>query len=202
VMGFGTAWNRQGLSQGSSFVGANAVREYNAVFGQAASGVPLETQGGQGTAGSHWEKNAFGPELMTGFLSPGVTRPISRVTVGQFQDLGYQVDYSAADAYTPPLRTAPVGRALPIRLPGSLPVAPTPPVSTQPIGVPLPFVPPKSEPIVVRPPVNPTVPVSPPPVSRAPVTRVPVTRTPISGQPVSGTPIASGPVSRQPVTRL
>jgi thermitase len=201
VIGFGTAWERQSLVTGSDFVGANAVREYNSIFGGAATGVPLETDGGAGTAGSHWSKNLFGSELMTGFLSPGVTRPISRVTVGQFQDLGYQVSYSAADAYSPPLKTAPVGRPLPIRLPGSLPVAPTPPVSTKPIAG-LPVVPPKSEPIVVRPPVNPTVPVAPAPVNRTPVTRVPVTRTPVSGQPVSGTPIAGGPVSRQPVTRI
>jgi hypothetical protein len=201
VLGFGTAWQRQSLVEGAEFVGTNAVREYNSIFGQAATGVPLETEGGAGTAGGHWSKDLFGPELMTGFLSPGVTRPISRVTVGQFQDLGYQVEYGAADAFTPPLRGAPVGRPLPIRLPGSLPVAPTPPVSTKPIGGGSPVLPPVGEPIVIRPPVSPPVAVSPSPVSRTPVTRVPVTRTPAGSQPVSGTPISGGPVSRQPVSR-
>jgi len=101
VLGFGSLWTQQGLIQGSGtqnplFVGPNAAREYSALLGQNATGVPLETTGGQGTAESHWSKDVFGPELMTGFLSPGVTRPISRITVGQFADLGYQVETGGA----------------------------------------------------------------------------------------------------------
>jgi hypothetical protein len=61
--------------------------------------VPLETGGGAGTAGSHWSESVFGSELMTGFIS-GVPDPLSTVTVGDLKDMGYTVNYSAADAYT------------------------------------------------------------------------------------------------------
>jgi hypothetical protein len=38
---------------------------------------------------------------MTGFLDTGAN-PISRLTIGAFEDLGYTVDYAAADAYRLP----------------------------------------------------------------------------------------------------
>jgi thermitase len=201
ALGFGSLWARRGLVAGGgtdtpTFVGANAVREYNSIFGVSAAGVPLEATGGQGTAESHWSKDVFGAELMTGFLSPGVTRPISRVTVGQFADLGYQVNYAAADPLTPPLRAAAVGRPLPIRLPSALPAPEAPPAASQPIGG-LPLTPLPSEPVVVRPPINspPVVAPLPAPGVRTPITRVPVTRVAVSTQPVS---VSS--VVRQPVT--
>ena len=36
---------------------------------------------------------------VTGFLNSGVLEPLSRITIASLQDLGYQVDYSTADAY-------------------------------------------------------------------------------------------------------
>ena len=41
----------------------------------------------------------FGSELMTGYIS-GVPDPLSTVTVGALQDMGYTVNYSAADPFT------------------------------------------------------------------------------------------------------
>ena len=38
---------------------------------------------------------------MTGWLNAGAN-PLSRVTAASLADLGYQVDLSAADSYTPP----------------------------------------------------------------------------------------------------
>ena len=38
---------------------------------------------------------------MTGFLNDGVN-PLSRVTIARFEDMGYEVDYGAADPYTLP----------------------------------------------------------------------------------------------------
>ena len=57
--------------------------------------------GGAGTAGVHWSESVFGNELMTGFIS-GTPDPLSILTVGAMQDLGYTVNYSAADPYTMP----------------------------------------------------------------------------------------------------
>jgi hypothetical protein len=48
-------------------------------------------------------------ELMTGYADTGVSLPLSRITVGAFQDLGYRVNYSAADAYTKPSLRGAVG---------------------------------------------------------------------------------------------
>jgi hypothetical protein len=43
----------------------------------------------------------FGNELMTGFIS-GLPDPLSTVTIGSLQDMGYTVNYSMADSYTLP----------------------------------------------------------------------------------------------------
>ncbi|MEX1233005.1 MAG: pre-peptidase C-terminal domain-containing protein [Planctomycetaceae bacterium] len=103
TLGFGTIWDDLGLLSGSGtfdprFTGVLATAEYNARFGVNEAGIPLETLGGPGTAESHWSEFIFFNELMTGFLDPGFNA-VSRITVAQFEDLGYQVDYSTADAY-------------------------------------------------------------------------------------------------------
>lgn len=113
VLGVGTVWQSFGLLVGAGsanpvFTGTNAVREYNSIFGTTATGVPVENTGGSGTRDGHWRESVFKTELMTGWAEkPGTPMPISRITVGQFQDLGYTVDYSKADAYTKPAATAP-----------------------------------------------------------------------------------------------
>lgn len=100
---------QQYLSEdGRYFTGPNAVREYMDVFGVSADpqGVPLDTTGGGGTAYAHWNETVFGNELMTGFIDPA-GNPLSVITVGAFDDMGYTVDYTAADAYSPPAAVAP-----------------------------------------------------------------------------------------------
>jgi hypothetical protein len=95
---------------GTGFVGVNAVREYRSIFGApAATFVPIEAAGGAGTAGSHWDETTFQTELMTGFVGDATSLPLSRITVGAMADLGYQVNYAKADAYTKPaaLRVSP-----------------------------------------------------------------------------------------------
>jgi len=112
ALGFGALWQQFGVVQGAGtanpiYVGANALREYRTLFGDpAARGVPVENTGGQGTADSHWRETVFGAELMTGFLNSGVPNPLSRITIGAMQDLGYIVNYAAADRYTKPTATA------------------------------------------------------------------------------------------------
>lgn len=105
ALGFGTVWSQfAGLTSGLGgsnplFLGANALREYRAISGDtAATGVPLENTGSTGTRDAHWRESILKTELMTGFLGTGLN-PLSRVTLGQFQDLGYTVAYAAADAF-------------------------------------------------------------------------------------------------------
>jgi hypothetical protein len=85
---------------GDGFTGTNALREYRSRFGNANTSVPLETGGGAGTAGAHWRESVFTTELMTGYSeAPGVAMQLSAITVGAMQDMGYQVNYAAADPY-------------------------------------------------------------------------------------------------------
>lgn len=81
------------------YVGRYALAEYRKLV-PGAVGVPLESGGGGGTRAAHWSEAVFGNELMTGYLSP--TMPLSRITVGALQDLGYSVNYAKADPYKLP----------------------------------------------------------------------------------------------------
>ena len=75
--------------------------EYGRLKGTAPKEVPVENTGGVGTADSHWRETLFRNELMSGFIA-GASNPISRVTVGSLQDLGYLVNLDAAEPYTLP----------------------------------------------------------------------------------------------------
>jgi len=107
VLGFGIIWSELGLLSGSrtsspGFTGANAVAEYNALFGTSVTAVPVEADGGSGTALSHWDETVFDNELMTGWYNSGETNALSRITVASMADLGYEVNMAAADTYTAP----------------------------------------------------------------------------------------------------
>lgn len=108
VLGFGTLFMLHGLVDENHFVGQAAMREYGHLLGDAPRPVPLEDGGGPGTAGGHWDEEVFGSELLTGYIDAGLN-PISRVSAGAFEDLGYDVDYSAADPYVLGLRRLATG---------------------------------------------------------------------------------------------
>jgi hypothetical protein len=102
VLGFsGWFFDQLGLAQGFNFTGTNAATAYGQLINNTtATSVPLETQGGAGTARSHWPENLFDTELMTGYAENSPPMPLSIITVGAFEDLGYEVDYSSADDFT------------------------------------------------------------------------------------------------------
>lgn len=79
------------------YTGTAGLAQYRALGGLAPA-VPVEDSYGEGTKCGHWKKAVFGAELMTGFVSRG-HMPLSRLTLGALADLGYSVDYAAADAY-------------------------------------------------------------------------------------------------------
>ena len=113
VLGIGTLWDTKNLLNitdpaDPKYTGINGLREYRTLVGDpAATGVPVENTGGAGTADSHWRETVFKTELMTGYAErPGVSMPISRMTVGSLQDLGYTVNYAAADPYVLPAITS------------------------------------------------------------------------------------------------
>jgi Leishmanolysin len=108
VLGVGTVWGLKKLLKGAgtqnpTFSGQAAIAEYKALRGGTGSlkKVPVENTGGSGTADSHWRETVFRSELMSGFIA-GAGNPLSRLTVGSLQDLGYTVDPGAAEPYTLP----------------------------------------------------------------------------------------------------
>lgn len=110
VLGVGTIWFDKNLLTGQRggdpfFTGATAIAEFLALGGVATNPVPVENQGGLGTRDSHWRESVFGNEVMTGFINAGAN-PISRVTIGSMQDLGYVVNMDAAEPYSLPAPAA------------------------------------------------------------------------------------------------
>ena len=66
--------------------------------GSGPTAVPVENTGRPGTRNAHWRETIFLNELMSGFIAE-IGNPLSRMTVGSLQDLGYIVNIDAAEAY-------------------------------------------------------------------------------------------------------
>ncbi len=107
VLGIGTLWEaggfelvdppcRSGMPSDPRFIGAHATIEHEAAGGVGYAHV--EGDYGDGTRCGHWDEDAYGHELMTGFLSSDAK--LSGFTVGSLHDLGYEVDYATADSYS------------------------------------------------------------------------------------------------------
>lgn len=107
-IGFGTVWTDLGLTDGSVrggdivFNGENAIIAYNNELSDIAAGdpnslngVPVETDGGPGTAGGHWDEDTFENELMSGFIDD--ENYISSMTVAAFEDMGYDTIWDASN---------------------------------------------------------------------------------------------------------
>ncbi len=107
VLGIGTIWNfRRSLLNTTTasdpfYVGASGRAQFAALNTVMYSGnpVPVENTGGAGTTNSHWRTSVMQRELMQGFAVNQV-QPLSRITVGSLQDLGYTVNLDAADAFS------------------------------------------------------------------------------------------------------
>jgi len=107
ILGMGLSWALRGLVTdlltSPRYVGPAANAAYQQLGGQGL--IPIESEGGFGTALAHWSEDVFLDEVMTGYSDPPPS-PLSTMTVGALADLGYGVDLSAADPYVlPSLRT-------------------------------------------------------------------------------------------------
>ncbi|HSJ26124.1 MAG TPA: leishmanolysin-related zinc metalloendopeptidase [Longimicrobiales bacterium] len=106
VLGLGTLWARRSLVEGAGsadpyYTGPRAQPGFVLGGGSILNGVPVENTGGTGTRDSHWRESRLGNELMTGYIG-GTANPLSSITIGALMDLGYQVNFGAADAYVLP----------------------------------------------------------------------------------------------------
>jgi len=107
VMGFGTLWTNNSVYTNNSgkYTGAAALAAYKTEFNKpTATWVPVELEGGSGTANGHWNENYGGSgntgivdsqgrdmryELMTGWLN--MPTFISQTTIQSFADIGFKV---------------------------------------------------------------------------------------------------------------
>ena len=103
VLGFGSAlFKFNGLHSGDPtsdlYLGVAANAEWQKLCPQGR--IPIETDGGVGYAGGHWDEECLADELMTGAVNGAEYQPISRMTIAAFADLGYTVNMDAADPFT------------------------------------------------------------------------------------------------------
>ena len=130
ILGIGVWWDHfqfvvsytdgNGVTK-SYYNGNHALREYRHYMQDTSGvlvGVPIEDNGGAGTAGAHPEEGfqngvsvdnryinthfhgGLDLELMTGWLDDGtVVLPMSGISLGFLEDLGFTVDYSNADLF-------------------------------------------------------------------------------------------------------
>jgi predicted Zn-dependent protease len=108
VMGIGTLWER-----GQSFIdratatyraNSNAGWAYGEALGRfAQTAIPVERN-----VFGHWDEGRFREELMTPRAEgPGIATPLSQLTIASLRDLGWNINYGAAQSYTlPPALTA------------------------------------------------------------------------------------------------
>jgi hypothetical protein len=100
VLGIGTLWNYNEVHSGSNdkYKGSEAKQAWKDM---GCSGrLPVETDGGSGTAGGHWDETCLDGELMTGYVEKTKSMPLSRLTIASLQDMGYGVNLDAADEFS------------------------------------------------------------------------------------------------------
>ena len=89
---------------------------YGELLGQVGQGlaVPIDE------VYAHWSESVFKQELMTTFAEPnGTVMPFSALTLSSLRDLGWRVNYGAAQAYGLPIVVPAIVR---IEMPTLLPV--------------------------------------------------------------------------------
>ncbi|MFA8385759.1 MAG: DUF4214 domain-containing protein [Pelagibaca sp.] len=114
ALGFGALWEEFGLVRlidgVATYTGPNGLREMEELSDDLNGVNALETGADGGLAAQYWSEAVFDEELMTSRVETrrpeagppnfGVPdNPISALTIAAMQDLGYQVDYGAADGF-------------------------------------------------------------------------------------------------------
>lgn len=106
LLGIGPLWRSRGLTVNLGtyansewvYVGTHACNEWRNVT-NCTGCPPVENHGS--LEPGHWDESGMEHELMTGLAEPdGAPNPLSRISLGSLEDLGYTVDYSMADEYS------------------------------------------------------------------------------------------------------
>eukprot|EP00122_Pirum_gemmata_P006887 Pgem_evm1s6308 len=112
VLGIGTLWGNRQLALRDCTASSNQNRftygfNGNTIISTVAQamfsalGFPnllrIEDTGGAGTACGHFDEQLLDRELMTGIVDRNM--PISNITIGTLSDLGYEVNFTEAEAF-------------------------------------------------------------------------------------------------------
>ncbi|NER25503.1 MAG: hypothetical protein F6J86_31180 [Symploca sp. SIO1B1] len=105
VFGIGTLWESRGrdfVRRSDGTYNANtyagwAYGELNNTFRQTA--IPLTTNVGSGSDYGHWREQVFTNEIMTHAIGSGGS-PMSQMTIASLRDIGWNVNYGAAQPYS------------------------------------------------------------------------------------------------------
>ncbi len=101
VIGYGTLWDTDSLGRqfdgtqsvykdgSGQYTGVYALSIYQQEFDPNATFIPVELDGGSGTADGHWDESWAGgsEEVLTGYL--GSNSFISDTSIASFADIGY-----------------------------------------------------------------------------------------------------------------
>ncbi|MCA9737294.1 MAG: hypothetical protein KC645_06695 [Gemmatimonadetes bacterium] len=103
ALGLGVFWPAANLLTGAGgpdplYRGTQGTAAWALLGGSGSP--PVENTGGAGVRDVHWRESVLVRELMTPVLTPG-PNPLSLLSLGALQDLGYGVDASAAEPYAP-----------------------------------------------------------------------------------------------------
>jgi hypothetical protein len=103
VLGIGTLWDENNAHNQACTNGQyndNTIAQQKWEDLGCTGRLPVETNGNcPGTAGGHWDEECLNSELMTGFTENTGDMPLSTITIGSLEDMGYVVDYSVADPF-------------------------------------------------------------------------------------------------------
>jgi hypothetical protein len=107
ALGFGTLWNATGITGAPSpypwqnlyvngsgqYTGAFGLAAYRKECDASATFVPVELDGGMGTANAHWDERwACGSDaVMTGMINLSQPAVLTETSIASFADLGYVV---------------------------------------------------------------------------------------------------------------
>ena len=104
TMGLGTLWNQNDLIdiETSTYrADTHAGIAYGELLGtNEATAIPLANGMGQGSDFSHWSEIVFDNEILSPTAeAPGVSEFLSHMTISSLRDIGWNVDYEAAQEY-------------------------------------------------------------------------------------------------------
>ncbi|MFB9995233.1 excalibur calcium-binding domain-containing protein [Deinococcus oregonensis] len=87
------------------YTAPKALAAYKTLGGTVGAGIPLDADAG------HWAGSAVCSEILSGDAGDytGRVNPVSPLTLGALEDLGYRVNRAAGNRYTLPLKGCPTG---------------------------------------------------------------------------------------------